>query len=156
MKKTALAVSLVVSLSAVTGLALGQAANTEKSLYARLGGKPAVQAVASRLVDQILIDNRVSKWFAHAAASKENTDAYKANLANFICVSSGGPCKYDGPDMMTAHKGRGITSDAFAAVAEDLTIVLDHLQVPEKEKNEVLKLVASLKPSIVQTEDHQK
>jgi hypothetical protein len=52
--------------------------------------------------------------------------------------------------METAHKGRGVTSDAFSAVAEDLSAQLDALKVPAKEKKEVLDLVGSLKPSIVQ------
>jgi hemoglobin len=140
----------------VSFIAVAQAPNTEKSLYDRLGGRPAVQAVASGLVDRILIDNRVNKWFTHAAASTENTNAYKTKLTDFICVSVGGPCKYTGLDMISAHKGRGVTSDAFAAVAEDLTVVLDDLQVPEREKKEVLQIVGSLKPTIVQTGTAQK
>lgn len=147
MKRAAWAVCLTV----FACLATTVAAQSQKSLYDRLGGQPAVTAVASGLVDQILIDNRVNKWFAHAAASPENTAAYKAKLAQFLCTSVGGPCKYTGLDMMAAHKGRGVTNEAFAAVAEDLTVVLDHLQVPEPEKNEVLKLVGSLKPAIVQS-----
>jgi hemoglobin len=127
-----------------------QAGTAEKSLYERLGGQPAVQAVTSGLVDRILADNRINKWFTHAAASPENTKAYKAKLADFICQAVGGPCKYTGRDMVAAHRGRGVTNDAFNAVAEDLVAVLDQLKVPAKEKAEVMKIVGSLKPSIVQ------
>jgi hemoglobin len=126
------------------------AANDTRSLYERLGGKPAIQAVASDLVDRILADPRVNKWFTHAAASVENTNSYKANLADFLCRSTGGPCQYTGPDMVAAHKGRGVTNEAFNAVAEDLVATLDKFKVPEKEKSEVLKLVGGLKPAIVQ------
>jgi truncated hemoglobin YjbI len=52
--------------------------------------------------------------------------------------------------MMAAHKGRGITNEAFNAVAEDLTATLNSLKVPQKEQTEVLNLVAGLKPTIVQ------
>src|SRR5689334_12627795 len=103
----------------LTGIAFGQATGGNKSLYERLGGQPAVQAVANNLVDRILSDTRVNKWFAHAASSPENTAAYKAKLTDFICQSVGGPCKYTGRDMMTAHRGRGVTNEAFGAVAED-------------------------------------
>jgi hemoglobin len=133
---------------------LVNAAAQEKSLYDRLGGAPAIQAVASGLVDRILMDKRVNGWFAHAAASPENTNAYKAQLASFLCAGFGGPCKYTGADMVAAHRGRGVTSDAFAAVAEDLTEELDQLKVPAKEKGEVMTIVASLKPSIVQAPAH--
>jgi hemoglobin len=125
-------------------------AEAEKSLYDRLGGQPAVQAVASGLVDSILVDNRVNKWFTHAAASPANADAYKAKLAEFICQNTGGPCKYTGRDMVTAHRGRGVTSDAFDAVVQDLVAVLDKLRVPQHEKEEVLGILGPLKSSIVQ------
>jgi hemoglobin len=133
-----------------------QGGETGKSLYDRLGGQPAVQAVANGLVDRILADNRVNGWFAHAAASTANADAYKAKLAIFICAGVGGPCKYTGMDMVTAHKGRKVTSEAFDAVAQDLVAQLDQLKVPAKEKGEVMTIIGSLKPSIVQSGPAQK
>jgi len=144
-------VSIVLSAAFLTTVCLAQTPVPAKSLYERLGGQPAVQAVASGLVDRILADKRVNMWFAHAASSPENTKLYKAKLTDFICQSTGGPCKYTGMDMTAAHKGRGVTSDAFNAVAEDLSGLLDQLKVPAKEKTEVMTLIGSLKPSIVQT-----
>ena len=149
MRKWMTSVLLVTALSTATMFA--QAARGSKSLYDRLGGQPAVDAVASGLVDRILADTRVNKWFAHAASTPENTKAYKAQLSAFICKSVGGPCQYTGMDMVTAHKGRGVTDDAFGAVAENLSKTLDSLKVPEAEKKEVMTLVGSLKPAIVQT-----
>src|SRR5215471_11099837 len=93
-----------------------RAAEPAKTLYERLGGQPAIQAVASGLVDRILADKRVNPWFAHAAASPENTAAYKAKLAEFLCQSTEGPCHYSGQDMTAAHRGRAVTSEAFDAV----------------------------------------
>jgi len=144
-------VSTLLATTLFASLTFAQATKTEKSLYDRLGGQPAIQAVASGLVDKILADNRVNKWFAHAASSPENTKLYKQKLSDFICQSTGGPCQYTGLDMATAHKGRGVTSEAFSAVAEDLSALLDQLKVPAKEKSEVMTLVGSLKPSIVQS-----
>lgn len=142
-------ISVVCATVLTAGAFCAQAA--EKSLYERLGGQPAVQAVASGLVDRILADNRVNKWFTHAAASKQNTDAYKAQLATFLCVGFGGPCKYTGPDMTMVHKGRSVTSEAFDAVVGDLVAELNELKVPAKEQREVMTIVGSLKPQIVQS-----
>lgn len=147
MQKLVVCIALVAVL--LTGISFAQTAKAEKSLYERLGGQPAVEAVASGLVDRILADNRINRWFAHAASSPENTKSYKARLAAFICVSVGGPCKYTGMDMTAAHKGRGVTSEAFDAVAENLLAQLDQLKVPAKEKTEVMTLIGSLKPAIV-------
>lgn len=140
-------------LLAVTALVLAtglNAAEPNKTLYDRLGGQPAIKAVANDLVDSILADSRVNKWFAHAAASPTNTAAYKAKLADFLCQSTQGPCKYQGLDMTAAHKGRGVTGEAFDAVVQDLIAVLDKLKVPAKEKGEVLSLLGPLKSVIVQ------
>jgi hemoglobin len=123
---------------------------TERTLYQRLGGQPAIEAVASGLVDGILADSRVNKWFAHAAASPENARAYKHELAEFLCQSTQGPCKYTGLDMTAAHKGRHVTPEAFDAVVEDLVKVLDRLNVPAQEKSDVLALLGPLKTVIVQ------
>jgi hemoglobin len=123
---------------------------TGKTLYQRLGGQPAIEAVANGLVDSILADSRVNPWFTHAAASLENTLAYKHELATFLCQGTQGPCKYTGPDMTAAHKGRHVTPEAFDAVVEDLVKVLNKLNVPAQEKGEVLALLAPLKTVIVQ------
>src|SRR5690349_15543092 len=135
--------SIVFVATLATGTVFSQAPTAAKSLYDRLGGKPAVDAVANGLVDRILADTRVNKWFTHAASSAENTKAYKAKLSDFICASVGGPCKYVGLDMAAAHKNRGVTSEAFDAVAQDLSAQLDALKVPATEKGEVMTLIGS-------------
>lgn len=149
MKKTLMSAGrlTLIACALIGGL---QAADSQKTLYERLGGQPAIQAVANGLVDKILADSRVNQWFVHAASSQANTAAYKANLAEFLCQSTQGPCKYTGLNMSEAHKGRGVTSDAFDAVVQDLVSVLDSLKVPAKEKGDVLALLAPLKTVIVQ------
>ena len=143
---------IVLSATLLTGVVFAQAPKTsEKSLYERLGGQPAIEAVANGLVDRILADSRVNKWFAHAAATPENTKTYKTHLATFLCSSLGGPCKWTGPDMAAVHKNKAVTSEAFDAVAQDLSAQLDQLKVPAKEKGELMTIVGSLKKSIVQS-----
>jgi hemoglobin len=139
--------AVIVALVAVSGLA---AAGADGSLYERLGGQPAVRAVTDGLVDRILLDTRVNKWFAHAASSPENAAAYKGKLYDFVCQATGGPCQYTGRDMVAVHKGRAVTSEAFDAVVQDLVAVLDTLKVPEKEKGQLLAILGPLKASIVQ------
>lgn len=141
--------------TATVGLACwvrGAEEESRASLYQRLGGRPAIQAVVDDFVGRILNDSRVNKWFAHASSSPENAIAYKTMLADFICQGAGGPCKYTGPDMFAAHKGRGITNDAFNAVVEDLVATLDKMKVPAREKDQLLGILGPMKPSIVQEE----
>jgi len=119
------------------------------SLYQRLGGKPAIEAVVDDFVARILADERVNRWFAHAASDPENARAYKAKLADFICQGTGGPCKYTGADMFAAHQGRGVTDEAFSAVVSDLVATLEKFKVPEKEKGQLLGILGPMKTAIV-------
>jgi hemoglobin len=120
------------------------------SLYERLGGMPAIRAVVDDLMVRILADARINQWFARAAADPERAAAYKANLADLVCQATGGPCKYAGMDMVTAHQGRGVTVEAFNSMVEDIAASLDKLKVPEKERQQLLGLLAPLKAAVVQ------
>lgn len=131
----------------VSGLA---AAEPHASLYLRLGGMPAIRAAVDDLVSRILADERVNKWFAHAASDPANAEAYKRRLADFLCQGAGGPCQYNGPDIVTAHKGSGVTGEAFDAVVEDLIATLDKLKVPDKEKADLLGILGPMKMGVVQ------
>jgi hemoglobin len=54
-----------------------------------------------------------------------------------------------GRDMKTAHTGLNITEEDWTASVKHLVATLDKFKVPDKEKNEVLAAVSSLKPDIV-------
>jgi hemoglobin len=131
----------------LSGAAAGEA---RASLYERLGGMPAIRAVVDDYFGRVLADKRVNQWFAHAASDPERSAMYKSKLADFICQGTGGPCKYTGADMQTAHKGRGITDEAFDALVEDLVAALQKLNVPEKERADLLSILGPMKAAVVQ------
>jgi hemoglobin len=116
-------------------------------LFERLGGEPAIDAVVTDFMKNVAADERIN---AHFAVS--DLDLLHKRLVEFICVATGGPCKYTGRSMLEAHRGMGITKAQFAAIAEDLVKTLDTLHVPEKEKGEVLGAVAPLSKDIVEVE----
>jgi len=126
------------------------AAEHHQTLYERLGGMPAIQAVVDDFVGRVLADERVNKWFAHAAGDANEAAQYKSKLGDFICQAAGGPCHCAGADLREAHRGRGITDKAFDAVVEDLTATLEKLHVPERERGQLLGLLAPMKPLVVQ------
>ena len=136
----------VLSLGILVGCATTgeQMAMKEKSLYDRLGGKPAITAVVDDFTARVAADRRINRFFA-------NTDvpAFKAKLVDQICEASGGPCKYTGKDMKTAHAGMGVTDDDFNALVGDLVATLDKFKVPEKEKGELLSVLGPMKKDIV-------
>lgn len=134
------ALSLAVLLAACSGM---QSA-PPKSLYDRLGGKPAIQAVVDDFIGNVAADSRINGFFANANIPRLNT-----MLVNQICEATGGPCKYTGASMKTAHTGMGIQSKDFNALVDDLVKTLNKFNVPEKEKGELLGALASMKGDIV-------
>ena len=64
-------------------------------------------------------------------------------------MASGGPCRYGGPDMRTAHAGRHISDADFDALIADLGGALDHFNVPAGEKAELIGLLAPMRRDIV-------
>ena len=115
-----------------------------KSLYDRLGGQDAITAVVDDFVNNAATDDRIKHFFANSDAKN-----LKAKLVEQICEATGGPCKYTGKDMRTAHTGMKITEADFNALVEDLVKSLDKFKVPEKEKNELLTALGGMKGDIV-------
>jgi hemoglobin len=118
---------------------------SEKSLYDRLGGKPAITAVVDDFVGRVAADSRINGKFATA-----NIPRLKTMLTEQICQASGGPCTYTGRDMKTAHAGMGISSEEFDALVGDLVAALNKFKVGEQEKNELLAALGPMKKDIVE------
>ncbi len=70
-------------------------------------------------------------------------------MAQFISSDTGGPVKYTGEDMATAHKGMGITKEEFDAIATHLDDALETFDVPADERETVLEEIASYEDAIV-------
>ncbi len=116
----------------------------DKTLYDRLGGKDAITAVVEKFVGIVVADDRINGFFKNADAAN-----LKKQLVDQICSATGGPCKYTGKDMKTAHAGMGVKEADFNALVEDLVKALDEFKVPEKEKGELLGALGGMKGDIV-------
>lgn len=129
----------------ISGCMSSSSTMKEASLYERLGGKDAITAVVDEFVANVAADKAINKFFAGA-----DIPHLKKMLVEQICEATGGPCKYSGMDMRSAHKGMGISNAEFNALVGDLVKALDKFKVPEKEKNELLGALATLKGAIVE------
>jgi hemoglobin len=116
----------------------------QKTLYERLGGLPAITLVVDEFVTRTTTDPRIKERFF-------NTDAVnlKRLLTEFVCLATGGPCKYTGRDMPSSHAGMELVDDEFTALVENLAGALDKYKVPDQEKGELLGALGPLKPQIV-------
>ena len=135
-------------LSFVTSVSM--AAQKEKSLYDRLGGKTAIVAVVDEFVSRVAADTRINAFFKDTASDPARLASFKSKLVDQICEASGGPCKYTGKDMKTAHQGMGVSETDFNALVEDLSGALDKFKVAAADKNQLLGVLGPMKGDIVE------
>jgi hemoglobin len=143
-----LAAAALVALLPVTAVAQNAAKQT--SLYDRLGGKKAITAVVDEFVARVATDNRINHFFAATASNPAQLVSFKMKLVDQICEASGGPCKYMGKDMATAHRGMGIGTADFNALVEDLVGALDKFKVGAAEKGQLLGVLGPMQGQIVE------
>ena len=113
------------------------------TLYERLGGRAAIAAVVDDSIANVTADPRINQRFANAGPGLSK------NLVDLVCLRTGGPCKYTGADMATAHEGMFIRDDEFDALVEDMARSLDKFKVPAREKGELLGVLGPMKGAIV-------
>ena len=117
----------------------------DQTLYERLGGQGAIQAIVTKCMNNVGADKRINGYFAGA----DLKHIHKL-IVEQVCAASGGPCTYTGRDMKTAHRDMKVTTAAFNAFMEDLASALDTLSVHKQEKDGLLSVLASMKNDIVQ------
>ncbi|MBV8269597.1 MAG: group 1 truncated hemoglobin [Planctomycetaceae bacterium] len=123
----------------------------EKPLWDRLGGEAAVKAVVHDFVVLATADPKVDFFRGGKyTLDAEGVANLERLLVELISAVSGGPLKYEGRDMKSLHEGMGITDAQFDAIAADLISVLNKYQVPKKEADELITIIASTRKDIVE------
>ena len=117
------------------------------TLYERLGGHDAIDAVVDDFVARCAADDRINGKFA-----RTDIPRLSQMLKDQICMASGGPCTYAGRSMHDTHQGMGVTGGEFDALVEDLVATLNQFNVPEAEQSELAGILAPLRGDIVEVE----
>ena len=125
----------------------------EPTLYERLGGVHAISAVVDYFSDQLVEQDtlkgenpRIEEWNETQAAARLPGLKFLRTL--WLCDIAGGPFEYTGLPLQDAHLDFQLTSEEFDEVAAVLAASLDHFNVPEREKEEVLGAFAAHKPEV--------
>jgi hemoglobin len=124
-----------------------QAAAAQDSLYKRLGGYDALAAVTDDFLGRLLTDPKESRFFV--GLSTDSKTKVRQHVVDFLCVATGGPCKYTGRDMETAHTGLNITEEDWTIAVKALGDTLNKFKVPAREQGEVVSAIAGLQSKIV-------
>ncbi|TWW12254.1 group 1 truncated hemoglobin [Planctomyces bekefii] len=86
------------------------------SLYEKLGGQAAVDAVVETFYRKVLSDDRISEFFDDV-----DMDRQAAKQKAFLTMVLGGPAAYTGKDMREGHRHlvqRGLNDSHVDAVIE--------------------------------------
>lgn len=142
---------LVLFLAVTAGCARwGKGMQPGPTLYDRLGGKPAIEAVVGEFLGRVASDDRIANPKVQTRLAAADLPSLKMHVVNLVCAGAGGPCNYTGRSMKDSHAGLKITSREFDFVVEDLVAALDKFNVPEKEKSELLSLLGPMRKEIVE------
>ena len=120
------------------------AAAAEQSLYARMGGEPVIRVVVSDTLDQVVADHQLGRYF-----EKVDVDRVKRLLVEQICELAGGGCHYSGDSMREVHGGHQISEAEFYGLVQILRDNLKRHHVRQRERNELLVLLAPMKRDVV-------
>ncbi|MES9834193.1 MAG: group 1 truncated hemoglobin [Candidatus Thiodiazotropha sp. LLP2] len=116
----------------------------ETTLYVRLGGQEGIAAIVEDIWTNHTINPAIKQRYE--ASDPENV---KRLVREFFGAGIGGPETYTGKDMLAAHKGMNISDKEFVAVVDDVLGALDKNDVGQKERDEVLSILYSMKGDIV-------
>jgi hemoglobin len=121
-----------------------------KSLYDRLGGLDAINAVTESWVARVGGDDRANGKFV-----RTDLPRLKKEVADQMCEVTGGPCAYTGRSMRETHAGMQTTAGEFDVVMQHLGAALDELRVPKPEQGELIELLRPMRDDIVEVESPQ-
>jgi hemoglobin len=117
------------------------------SLYDRLGGLGAINALTESWVARVGGDDRANGKFVRTDIAR-----LKKEIADQLCEVTGGRCVYTGRSMRDTHAGMKTTAGEFEVAMQHLGAALDELQVPKAEQDELVKLLRPMRDDIVEVE----
>ncbi len=117
--------------------------NMAPTLFERIGGLPVLNIVVSETIDQSVNDPKIKRSFDGIKLS-----TLKQSVVDQLCVLTGGSCVYEGETMQNSHRDLKITTAEFELFVEAFRTSLNK-HVGEREKNELLKILAPMKRDIV-------
>jgi len=121
---------------------------SQASLFERIGGEAAVMAAVDRFYEKVLADPRTRPFFAGL-----DMEAQTRKQIGFLMRALGGPDRYHGRDLRTAHSRlvaeEGLGDQHFDAVAVHLRDTLVELGVAQGLIDEVLAIVGGTRAEVL-------
>ncbi len=114
------------------------------SLFDKLGGQPAIEAVVTEFYKRVLADDELKGFF-----DKTDMDKQRRHQTQFISMALGGPNQYIGRSMKAAHANSAINENHFNLVVSHLVEALMSFNISQSDIDQVIAKVGPLKDDIV-------
>ena len=115
-----------------------------QSLYERLGQAEGITAIVDDAVDRHAVNPLLAPRF-----SGKDLAHSKQMGAQFFCMGAGGPQRYEGRDLRTAHAGMNISEQELIATIDDFVAAMQGRGIGAAEANEVVAILSSLKGEVM-------
>ena len=123
-----------------------QSAAEAASLYERLGAWDGISKVVADTIDLHMKNPTISHYFKDV-----DLDKLHAHVTAFFAAGTGGPAKYEGRDMTSAHAAMGMSDEDFHSAVADVLTAVKMNGLGEQEQSEVEAILLSLKPAVMGT-----
>lgn len=133
--------------AAAPATAAAPAAKSSATLYHRLGGFDGIAAFTDDFLGRATNDPAIVPFFKGLTTA--DLQRIRQHVADLLCAATGGPCFYPGRDMKTVHAQMEITNDTWNAFTGHLNETIARFKIGDRERNELVAIVASLKGDIV-------
>lgn len=117
------------------------------SLYERLGGYEAIHTFAAAALRKGFAHPVIGHYWQQMSESTFHKE--HINFVDFLVVHWGGKANYRGRDMITAHRGMGVTEEHWVAMFDCLHACYDDFGVPAELREEIDEFFHKFKPHIV-------
>lgn len=114
------------------------------SLYQRFGGKGGLVVIVDGWLARAAADAKLS-----GALDAATRDRIRPLLVEQLCELVGGPCRYSGRDMKTAHAGVSIDAGQYDAMLDALGRTMTEFRIPAAEQKALFDRLKPLRKDIV-------
>lgn len=119
----------------------------QASLYERLGGYDAIYTFAAAALKKAMLHPKIGHIWAHTTESSFMRE--HINFVDFLCVHWGGNGVYRGRDMVTTHRGMGLTEMHWEVMFETIEECFNEFEVPQDLRKEVVAFFMQFKPVVI-------
>ncbi len=118
--------------------------NHPDTLYNQLKGEKGISRLVDSFIKEIAKDQQIFPYFAKASVSH-----FRAGFISHMCDISGGPCQYEGDNMVDIHTGMNINEADFNRVVELLVKAMEKEGISYRTQNKLLAKLAPLRSEVI-------